>query len=304
VYNNKYFQDRRTILISLSQIIREVKLCIPNSQTINRGGYRVDELMEACRGADFTDVVVVNETRGQPDAMVVSHLPFGPTAYFTLSNCVLRHDIAECTPASQAYPHLILDNMTTSVGKRVGKILQALYPVPRDESKRVLTFANRDDFISFRHHMVQSSSNGPAKGGSHLTIKEAGPRFEMQPYEVWPYATYIHVYFYVVSCFFSMLPHYACPVDSFGNTGARACRKRMGTEAIYEHCTEETNACLDLLCQWSRRVKPAAGVNPHHKGKVAIFCIRPIIVLVCTITITNASSAASSLSIKLSVYVS
>jgi U3 small nucleolar ribonucleoprotein protein IMP4 len=162
---------------------REVKLCIPNAQAINRGNFRVDELVDACKKADFTDIVVLNETRGQPDAMIVSHLPFGPTAYFTLSNCVLRHDIPECKPASQAYPHLIIDNMSTKVGARVGRILQALYPPPRDESKRVLTFANRNDFISFRHHMIEGSGN-PERPGADVTLKEAGPRFEMQPYEV------------------------------------------------------------------------------------------------------------------------
>jgi U3 small nucleolar ribonucleoprotein protein IMP4 len=140
-------------------------------------------LVDACKKADFTDIVVLNETRGQPDAMIVSHLPFGPTAYFTLSNCVLRHDIPECKPASQAYPHLIIDNMSTKVGARVGRILQALYPPPRDESKRVLTFANRNDFISFRHHMIEGSGN-PERPGADVALKEAGPRFEMQPFEV------------------------------------------------------------------------------------------------------------------------
>ena len=59
----------------------------------------------------------------------------------------------------------------------MGRILQALYPTPRLESKRVLTFANRNDFISFRHHMY-AMEEGKVK------LKEAGPRFEMQPYEV------------------------------------------------------------------------------------------------------------------------
>ena len=91
---------------------------------------------------------IVNWFTGQPDAMIVCHLPYGPTAYFTLSSCVLRHDIpgmyvcmyctlflkpamyysycisityihtpAECTPASQAYPHLILDGLNSKTGK-------------------------------------------------------------------------------------------------------------------------------------------------------------------------------------------
>ena len=38
---------------------REVKICIPNSQSINRGNLRIDELVDACRKADFTDVIMV-----------------------------------------------------------------------------------------------------------------------------------------------------------------------------------------------------------------------------------------------------
>jgi len=161
----------------LKQFAKEIKICIPNSQAVNRGNTRVDELVDACRKSDFTDVIVLNETRGMPDAMIVSHLPFGPTAYFTLSNCVLRHDIPECTPASQAHPHLILDGLSTSVGQRIGRILQSLYPIPRPDSKRVMTFANRNDHISFRHHMY-------SKDKGKTQIHEAGPRFEMQPYEI------------------------------------------------------------------------------------------------------------------------
>lgn len=161
----------------LKQFAKEIKLCIPNSQAINRGTYRTDELITAAKGADFTDIIFLNETRGNPDNMIVCHLPYGPTAYFSLSNCVLRHDIPECTPASQAYPHLIIDGLTSKIGKRIGRILQALYPVPAKDSKRVLTFANKNDYLSFRHHMYRME-----KGKA--IISEAGPRFEMLPYEV------------------------------------------------------------------------------------------------------------------------
>lgn len=161
----------------LKQFAKEIKLCIPNAQAVNRGSHRTDELIDACRKADFTDVIILSETRGMPDGMIVSHLPFGPTVYFTLSNCVLRHDIPECTPASQAYPHLILESLNSRVGERVGRILQALYPIPKEDSKRVITFANNNDFLSFRHHMY-------TKEKGKVTLQEAGPRFEMLPYEI------------------------------------------------------------------------------------------------------------------------
>lgn len=161
----------------LKQFSKEIKLCIPNAQAINRGNHRTDELVEACKKADFTDMVILSETRGQPDGMVVCHLPFGPTAYFTLSSCVLRHDIPECKPASQAAPHLILEGLNSKIGQRIGRILQALYPMPKPDTRRIITFANTDDYISFRHHMYSKDKN-------EVILQEAGPRFELQPYEV------------------------------------------------------------------------------------------------------------------------
>lgn len=48
----------------------------------------ISELVETCRNHDFTDIVVVHEHRGEPDGMVVCHLPFGPTAFFGVYNTV------------------------------------------------------------------------------------------------------------------------------------------------------------------------------------------------------------------------
>ena len=87
----------------------------------------------------------------QPRAAVVR--ADGPTAYFGLHNVVMRHDIPKVAPVSEAYPHLVLHNLTTKVGRRIGTILQHLFPVPKPDTKRIISFVNRDDFISFRHHM-------------------------------------------------------------------------------------------------------------------------------------------------------
>ena len=55
---------------------------------------------------------------------------------------------------SEALTHLVLHNFNTdsAVGRRVSTILRCLFPAPRPDSKRVVTFANTDDNISFRHH--------------------------------------------------------------------------------------------------------------------------------------------------------
>jgi U3 small nucleolar ribonucleoprotein protein IMP4 len=173
--------------LSVVFVFREMKLCIPNAQAINRGAYRMDELVEAAKKADFTDIVVVNETRGNPDNLIVSHLPFGPTAYFTISNCILRHDIPECAPSSLQYPHLVIDGLSSKVGRRIGRILQALYPGPatKPDSRRIITYANNNnDFISFRHHTYTKDNSQGTGNPASITLKECGPRFELQPYEI------------------------------------------------------------------------------------------------------------------------
>ena len=174
------------------------------------------QLLDACRANSVTDFIVVHEHRGQPNAMIVSHLPYGPTAYFNLSDVVMRHDIPDIGiavsfnsifiyvmisyiigPMSEQYPHLIFHNMKTQLGQRVMSILKYtqlflllvhsgliflpsifnryLFPVPKEDSKRVITFANHDDFISYRHHTYKKG-----EGGKGIEMKEVGPRFQLR----------------------------------------------------------------------------------------------------------------------------
>jgi U3 small nucleolar ribonucleoprotein protein IMP4 len=155
-----------------------MKLVFPNSQRINRGGYVVKDIVDACRANEVSDLIIFHEHRGQPDGMIVSHFPHGPTAYFTLHNVVLRHDIEDKGTVSEAFPHLVFHNFNTSLGERVKSILKFLFPVPKEDSKRVMSFANMDDYISFRHHVYFST------GPKSVEIAEVGPRFEARLYQI------------------------------------------------------------------------------------------------------------------------
>lgn len=160
----------------LKQFAKELKLLFPNAQRMNRGHYEIGQLMEACRANDVSDFVLVHEHRGVPDTLIVSHLPFGPTAYFSLVNVVMRHDIPDAGTMSEAAPHLIFHNFSSKLGERVKSILRYLFPVPKEDSKRVLTFANNQDYISFRHHTYKKA------GGTDVELSEVGPRFELKLY--------------------------------------------------------------------------------------------------------------------------
>ena len=103
----------------------------------------------------------------------------------------MRHDIEDCEKMSEAFPHLIFHGFTTKVGERVTNILKYLFPVPKKESKRIMTFANTDDLISyrfvefvflikkiFRHHVYRKDENGKVE------LKEVGPRMELKMFMI------------------------------------------------------------------------------------------------------------------------
>ncbi|KAF5841802.1 Brix-domain-containing protein [Dunaliella salina] len=210
----------------LTQFAKEMKLVIPNAQRINRGGMVLSELVETCRSHDFTDIVVLHEHRGEPDASTqkksrsknsVSVLQLhelrkslwasqlasigkeGPVPMTVLlHDCTCRWHggtISEAYPhlifdaftskingvgtISEAYPHLIFDAFTSKLGERCANILKHIFPVPKDDTKRVITFANRSDFISFRHHTYLMP-----KGAKSVELTECGPRFELKLFQI------------------------------------------------------------------------------------------------------------------------
>lgn len=111
------------------------------------------ELAGFCRSNNVTDLVILHEHRGVPDAMFISHFPHGPTVLYTLHNVRLRHETASFgdSTVSEQYPHLIFDGFNSKLGERIKTTLQALFPAPKEDSKRVMTYSNSGDFISFRY---------------------------------------------------------------------------------------------------------------------------------------------------------
>ena len=109
------------------------------------------------------------------DAMIVSHFPHGPTLYLSLHNVALRHDIASynSSTVSEQYPHLIFENFSSKLGERIRDILKFLFPVPKEDSKRVMTFSNENDFISFRWvhtHVRFRESNSNYGNWTYFTL--------------------------------------------------------------------------------------------------------------------------------------
>lgn len=110
--------------------------------------------------------------------MIITHFPLGPTLYLGLKNVVLRHDLKteKLDAVSKQNPHLIFNNFSTPLGERVSNILKHLFPVPKHDSKKVITFSNNSDLISVRHHVHDKLDY------KTVDLVEMGPRFEIKPY--------------------------------------------------------------------------------------------------------------------------
>jgi len=173
----------------LTQFAKELKLIVPGSARINRGAYVVKDLVNLGRTNDVTDIILIHEHRGEPDGLIVSHLPHGPTAYFSLSGVVERHDLQQKPEnMSEASPHLIFHNFSSKLGQRVQNILRYLFPPPSPLTKRVLTFSNSSDTISFRHHVWTDSNDSGGQAtvnkAGEVQLHEVGPRFNMRLYRI------------------------------------------------------------------------------------------------------------------------
>lgn len=56
--------------VRLKIFAKEMKLIFPNSKRLNRGNTELNSLIAECRKNNFTDLIVMHETRGKPDGMI------------------------------------------------------------------------------------------------------------------------------------------------------------------------------------------------------------------------------------------
>jgi len=62
--------------------MKETIYIFPNCTRINRGHYILKDLVGMCNQKGFTDLVILHEHRGEPDGLIISHFPLGPTIFF------------------------------------------------------------------------------------------------------------------------------------------------------------------------------------------------------------------------------
>ena len=134
---------------------REFMRTVPNSEFKRRKKMSIKRMVVAATERGYTDIIVVNEDRGIPNALLSIHLPNGPTAYFKLSSIKyckqIRKRSREC---NNLRPEVIINNFKTRLGHTMGRMLASWYHYdPEFKGRRVVTFHNQRDYIFFRHHM-------------------------------------------------------------------------------------------------------------------------------------------------------
>lgn len=163
---------------AVREFIKELLNVFPGAEYRARAKAKGAGLGKICswaRARRFDAVLVVGEANKKPCSVTLVALPLGPTALFRLTSVELGKEIYGHARPTPHTPELILNNFTTALGHRVGKLLQRLFPlVPDLEGRQVVTAHNQRDFVFFRRHRYEFRSADKA------ALQEIGPRFTLK----------------------------------------------------------------------------------------------------------------------------
>jgi ribosome production factor 1 len=182
---SKYYREKKNpkVIITTSprpshrvkMFVKEMLWLVPNSIYRPRKDYQIKEITEFCKNRHMTDLIIVTERLKQPFELIMSHLPEGPTATFRLSNFVPHSEVKDAADRTKHFPELNLKNFDTRLGRRIGRMVEALFPARRDyEGRAIATFHNQRDFIFLRTHRYVFD------GMNEVRIQELGPRFTLR----------------------------------------------------------------------------------------------------------------------------
>ena len=153
---------------------------VPNAYYYARRNYHVKEMVKYASARGFTDLLIFNENKtfskgARVNGLLHVHLPEGPSAMYKLTNLILSKKIRNHGRATSHYPELLLNNFSTRLGHRIGRMFASLFPQkPEFKGRRVVTFHNQRDFIFFRHHryVFEEKKGVRRRHGGHLSTAE------------------------------------------------------------------------------------------------------------------------------------
>lgn len=159
------------------QLCRELKTILPKSQFRFRNRSAIKKIIKGCIERDYTDLIVINENRREPNGLLLVHLPNGPTAKFRISSVKLTDQIPHARKApTYNRPEVILNHFESRLGQTIGRMLACLFPkLPKFKCQTVCTLHNQRDFIFFRYHHYEIDDK---KGD--VSLHECGPQFTLR----------------------------------------------------------------------------------------------------------------------------
>ena len=150
----------------------ELKKCLPNAEIYSRKNVAMKRIVKQAEEKEFTDIVVVHEDHKTPsycqqclftllilliDALVLCHLPDGPTAYFKINSLVYTKKIKGAGQSTDHFPEIILNNFRTRLGHTISRMFECLFPRKPDFiGRRVITIHNQRYIIirKFIYHKI------------------------------------------------------------------------------------------------------------------------------------------------------
>lgn len=173
----------------------------PNATYIPRSAHRyshkfsVRDIAKFASNREYTVLMVVKEDQKQPTGLTITHLPKGPSFYFSISGWVEGKKLPGHGNPTEHVPELILNNFQTPLGLLTAHLFRTLFPPqPELEGRQVVTLHNQRDYIFVRRHRyvfrdkrpteksVTSQDGKEIKGveGIRAGLQELGPRFTLK----------------------------------------------------------------------------------------------------------------------------
>ena len=180
-FNNEYSPQ---ILITTSishtggifRFIKELKNFLPNSYFYYRKKFDLGTIMKSAIEKEFTDIIVVTERLRKPYKLLLIHLPNGPSMEFKLFDVIYQDEMQGHGISVGYNPELMFRNFKTTLGYRVQRALNALFPREEElKGRELITFQNQRDFIFFRYYRYIFTNNF-----TDVNLQEIGPRFTMR----------------------------------------------------------------------------------------------------------------------------
>jgi len=151
---------------------------VPNSEFRERRNPTPAAVMRHAAGIGATDVLLVQEDHTRLSMLTHAHLPDGPSAVWRLSSVVEASRIRGHGAALPDRPEVLLNNFSTVLGHRIGRMLGALFGGGvgvAGRARQAVTWHNQQDFVFFRFHRYVFKAEG-----EKVALQELGPRFTLR----------------------------------------------------------------------------------------------------------------------------